>query len=987
MAKFEVQARVVDLLGTQQIANCPTAISELFKNAYDAYSRKVSLDVFPEADAAVLWDNGIGMTEEELLHRWLVVGAAGKERLKRSINPPSGMKRRPIQGEKGIGRLAISSLGDTLLVISRSAYTPDGEDPFVALLLNWNLVRNETLLLSEIEVPTITFSSLDELETGIIADMIESLENVLHLKDAAWQGANASLRETILVQLRSFKVDLPALARIIETEWGENSGTLFVVRNLVGDFRRYIERPSRDENLERHPNIELVQLLANFRKSFRRTANRPNNSENDFLADVRQFEPETRTWRSIFDQNEAIGPEDLRAYDHHIDVEFDKSGRYTGLLEIYGKPADLPPQELQPKRPFSCGPFRLCLWYFQGKKDETTLGTEEFALIDKKLPHFGGVMIYRDGLRVLPYGSPEFDWLRFEERRSKGAGRYFFSYRRMFGYVDISRQRNPRLVDKAGREGLIQNAAFRDFREVLIEFFSDIALRHFKKGELFGRTKQELKEKTKLLDAEKRRVAERRKELRAVARQKLEFIDKNGPQQLEMFLEDSLRELSDTPNPGPPEIAAAIVRFEDRLTQREGKARLRVPSGLSLGRDRELRRLVHDHSEAIRDFSATCYEIRQRFNKAIRKDWPVAEAAVDQRRAIDNAYKQALARVGQVFQVLNGQIETEQQTLTDYFATLYDQQRQAVDSALMSETSTSSIEDAKRAEVDDLGSTVNVVNRTAEEAKELLEVHGEQLIAYLASHPEGEPDKLRKYQFDELEELREQVDRNLELVQLGLSVEIIDHDLERLYRGIRAHLSRLRNIVRNAPNASRLTEELRASFQHLEQRYKLMSPLYRGSYRIKDRIDGNRILSYCQDFLGGSLRSVGIDLKASGAFRGFAIRETPAAVLPVFVNLIDNSIFWLRDCDERVIHLDVCGGEVLTVCDSGPGIHPTLFDEIFNPFVSTKPSGRGLGLYIARANLERYNHAIWATNDPVYRQLDGACFCIRFHEDVVLTEE
>ncbi len=136
MAKFEVQARVVDLLGTQQIANCPTAISELFKNAYDAYARKAMLDVDPEDGHAILWDDGVGMTRDELLHRWLVVGAAGKEKLRSSTEPPVGMARRPIQGEKGIGRLAISTLGDTLLLVSRSLRPLVGADPFVSPLMN-----------------------------------------------------------------------------------------------------------------------------------------------------------------------------------------------------------------------------------------------------------------------------------------------------------------------------------------------------------------------------------------------------------------------------------------------------------------------------------------------------------------------------------------------------------------------------------------------------------------------------------------------------------------------------------------------------------------------------------------------------------------------------------------------------------------------------------------------------------------------------------
>ena len=46
MARFQVRARTVDMLGRQQIAGIPTAISELFKNAHDAYARCVEVDYF-----------------------------------------------------------------------------------------------------------------------------------------------------------------------------------------------------------------------------------------------------------------------------------------------------------------------------------------------------------------------------------------------------------------------------------------------------------------------------------------------------------------------------------------------------------------------------------------------------------------------------------------------------------------------------------------------------------------------------------------------------------------------------------------------------------------------------------------------------------------------------------------------------------------------------------------------------------------------------
>jgi signal transduction histidine kinase len=988
MAHFEVQARVLDLLGTQQIANCPTAISELFKNAYDAYARTVMLDVDPEDGHAILWDDGVGMTEDELLHRWLVVGAAGKGKIRSSIEPPEGMARRPIQGEKGIGRLAISTLGDTLLLVSRSLRPPSGADAFVALLINWNLVRNERLLLSDIEIPTITFSDLEDLEErdkpGIVADMVESLRNVVQKTEAAWSGENEALRETILRQLDSFSVDLSGLRRIASTLSG--SGTLFFMRDLVDGFRPYIKKPNRDEPREGHPNVELVQLLSNFRKTFEQNSERLGGTEPDFRADVRWLDLETRQWRSFFAEDDAISSEDLRDYDHYIDVEFDESGRYHGTFERYGEPVELPNRELQAKQARSCGSFRLRLWYFQGRQNESRLEEKEWTGIDNKLDLFGGLMVYRDNLRVLPYGNPEFDWLRFEERRSKSAARYFFSYRRMFGYIDISRQSNPRLTDKAGREGLLQNAAYRDLRKILIGFFGDLALRYFKKDESFASKKAELKEKTEQLKAEGKRVQQQREDLRKGAQDKLDFIAKNDSEQLDLFLEQSLGELRAIDQPGPPEVAAAMVRFQDRLAQKEGRARLRIPASLSLGRDQDLRKLVHDHHIAVGAFSAACQEVRQKFDEAVGETWPEAERSVDRRRALDNAHKQALSKVGQTYQTILSRIDDEYTELILHLEELREEQDTLVNNALMSATSTSAVAEAKRSEVDNLGEVLGVLGQAADEAVASLDTHGERLGTYLSSYLEGEPDKLRKYQFEEIEELREQVDRNLELVQLGLSVEIIDHDLSRLYRGIRANLSKLLNMIRKAPNASRTTNELKASFQHLEQRYKLMSPLYRGSYRLKDRIDGTRILTWCRSFLDAPLRSVGVALEATETFRAYAIEEVPAVVLPVFANLVDNAIYWLRDQEDRRVVLDR-RGEVLTICDSGPGIHPTLFEAIFEPFVSTKPSGRGLGLYIARANLTRYHHTIWASDDSGYRKLSGACLCIRFHKDVVLSED
>src|ERR1700753_1784449 len=108
MSYFKARARTVEMLGRQQIAGIPTAISELFKNAHDAYADNAIVDFFRSDRLFVLRDDGIGMTQEDFEQRWLTLGTESKLDSEGQIGLPpkrSQYKERPLLGEKGIGRL------------------------------------------------------------------------------------------------------------------------------------------------------------------------------------------------------------------------------------------------------------------------------------------------------------------------------------------------------------------------------------------------------------------------------------------------------------------------------------------------------------------------------------------------------------------------------------------------------------------------------------------------------------------------------------------------------------------------------------------------------------------------------------------------------------------------------------------------------------------------------------------------------------------
>jgi two-component system sensor kinase FixL len=54
----------------------------------------------------------------------------------------------------------------------------------------------------------------------------------------------------------------------------------------------------------------------------------------------------------------------------------------------------------------------------------------------------------------------------------------------------------------------------------------------------------------------------------------------------------------------------------------------------------------------------------------------------------------------------------------------------------------------------------------------------------------------------------------------------------------------------------------------------------------------------------------------------------------------------------------------VTVSDTGPGLAPVVAANLFQPFVTTKPKGMGLGLSICRSIIDAHGGRLWASANP-----------------------
>ncbi|HEY7301000.1 MAG TPA: PAS domain S-box protein [Xanthobacteraceae bacterium] len=88
----------------------------------------------------------------------------------------------------------------------------------------------------------------------------------------------------------------------------------------------------------------------------------------------------------------------------------------------------------------------------------------------------------------------------------------------------------------------------------------------------------------------------------------------------------------------------------------------------------------------------------------------------------------------------------------------------------------------------------------------------------------------------------------------------------------------------------------------------------------------------------------------------------------VLLNLIRNAIEAMEECERRELIIaaepDEGGMVAISVADTGAGIAPEMMAQLFQPFVTNKPQGTGVGLSISRTIVESHGGEIEARPNP-----------------------
>ncbi len=962
MARFQVRARTVDMLGRQQIAGIPTAISELFKNAHDAYAKNVEVDYFRDDGLFVLRDDGMGMTLEEFEQRWLTLGTESKLS-SAGLNPPPrdpSQPSRPILGEKGIGRLAIAIIGSQVLVLSRAKVKGKPSRKVVASYIHWGIFELPGLNLEDIVIPTREFTTNALPNEDDVKSLVEqSIQNLELLAPDTDKKKVAK----ILKEMSSFNVD--------PMECSEYLGDPSLVKNGCGT----------------HFYILPADQIINDDIDARRSNSNATRFEKNLIGFTNTMSPKAtppviigrfRDHRHEGEATELIGdtafftPEEFKEVDHHFIGRFDKYGQFQGTVGIYQmEPEDYVLSWNDSKgKPTECGPFNLSFAYMQGTARDSLVPQPEHLRLKNKLDRHGGLYIYRDGIRVQPYGDSDYDWLDIERNRTLGAGYYFYSYRRIFGVIEISRSANSKLMEKAGREGFRENVAYRQLRSILMNFFAQTAADFFREegkyADPHSEKKEELNRNAEILQKKAKQVTQRRAALRRELSAAFELIDEGRPEEQALGLLESTQAEVDralAKKGSKQQKALALMRLE-----KEARADLigfhkalivTRPRGVSLSR--QLSNEWIAYSDQMSRLQTELFEPSERLLETLvsdaarnakiplddfsRLDSAVMRIADDTRKSI----RQIQRDVDAVNKGLGERVRTE--TRDSYRAVnhLVDEVVSELESLQRSSKSMGSLSDVR----EDLINRIVQVHET-ERAK--LERLRDQLneVSGIWDQDGYSSVELVEAMGEELEELQVRQDADLELAQIGLALSTVSHEFDRTVGLLRSGLAKLGAWADANPDLRELYSELHISFDHLDEYLALFTPLDRRMHRTEIKIKGKEILEFLLKLFESRLERHEITLKGTKKFVNFSIQSYPSSIYPPFVNLIDNSIFWLQRNREkpREISLDVEGADIL-VCDNGPGVSRRDSENIFALNFSRKPGGRGMGLHISRETLAK----------------------------------
>ena len=227
---------------------------------------------------------------------------------------------------------------------------------------------------------------------------------------------------------------------------------------------------------------------------------------------------------------------------------------------------------------------------------------------------------------------------------------------------------------------------------------------------------------------------------------------------------------------------------------------------------------------------------------------------------------------------------------------------------------------------------------------------------------------------EELRQKRAQLEHVARVATLGELTATLTHELKQPLNAIALGASLGIHLL-NAPQPD--LKEIRETFSDISDINRRAGEIIEGMRDMLKRdtpgftnVDLNQVIRTVERIAhsDGVMQGVAVQLDLSPSV--VPIKGDTVQLQQVMLNLMVNAFGAMKESERTMRRLivrtnSIDGSSVrVEVQDSGTGIAPEKIESIFDPFITSKPEGLGMGLSICRTIIERHGGKIWASNNP-----------------------
>lgn len=404
---FRISSGLKRIIGRDLILNDFVAIFELVKNSFDAQATRV--DIHFLKDSILIIDDGIGMSYDDLINKWLFVAYSEKKDIPSSqLSQDFRSKiqeKRVYAGSKGIGRFSCDRLGKSLKIQTCTQI----EENINILTIDWDAFEfNDENEFDQINVHYDTLPEFD-LYKGITAPKRHGTILEIVQPREEWN------RDKLIKLKRS-------LAKLVNP-FGDSSNQFEVYIHALAEKEKDSEinsQSKRDLNIE---NLFLVNgIVTNF--IFKTLEKKTTRIEINFI----KFQNKSLIETKLIDRGELI-------------YRIREPNQYNLITnsELKGN-----------------------IYYLN-----TTAKKNFTQLMGIQSVQFGSLFLFKNGFRVFPIGEVGDDSLGLDRRKAQGYNR-FLGTREIIGRVDIFGSSQDFQETSSRDQGLIETPAYKQLRDCIL---------------------------------------------------------------------------------------------------------------------------------------------------------------------------------------------------------------------------------------------------------------------------------------------------------------------------------------------------------------------------------------------------------------------------------------------------------------------------------------------------------------------------------------